>query len=148
MQGKLVRELNATHDMEADLDYDTIVSAYERVTTDFFYSVREDHALLILSQCIHDLSSSELIIRHSAYRALLAFVDFCAQIVNCKEKDNQEKPEAMEVVENHSWTKSSVHRVVEKILIKHIGDSMKSGAPIKKVLLRIMIQHWKISKKI
>lgn len=133
MQGELVRELNATHGMEADLDYDTVVNAYERVTTDFFYSVKEDHALLVLSQCVHDMSSSELIIKHSAYRALLAFVDFCAQIVNCEEKDNQEMPEAMVVVENHSWTKSSIHQIVEKFIMKHIGDAMKNGATIKKV---------------
>ncbi|OWM88808.1 hypothetical protein CDL15_Pgr020762 [Punica granatum] len=140
--GKLVRELNSISAMEADLDYDTIIGAYETITTDFFSSVREEHALLVLSQCVHDLSSTELILRDSAYRSLLALIDFCAQIVDREEKDNQEEPEAMVVVENCFWDKSSVHRVVEKFLMKHIGEAMKKGAPSRKEwidLLRNMV---------
>ncbi|MFH5848933.1 hypothetical protein ACHM2I_15390, partial [Clostridium perfringens] len=47
---KLLTGLNATSAMEMDeLDYDTITMAYDRISVEYFSSVREDHILLVLS---------------------------------------------------------------------------------------------------
>ncbi|KAL6970972.1 hypothetical protein U1Q18_030651 [Sarracenia purpurea var. burkii] len=80
---KLVRELNSTSAMEmGGLDYDTIISAYEKINRDFFYTVGEKHALVILSHAVHDMSSEDLILRQSGYRSLLSFVEFSGEILD------------------------------------------------------------------
>ena len=65
----LISELNMTSVMETGgLDYDTIVHAYEKISMEFFYTIPENQALVILSRWIYDMSSNELILRHNAYR--------------------------------------------------------------------------------
>lgn len=116
--------------MEGGLDYDTVINAYESIRAEFFSSLTEDHALLILSQFVYDISSDEMILRHSAYRSLLAFVDFCAEVVLRDVKDDGEMTEAMLV---DGWTRSSVQRCIDKFLLKHMGVSVREGKAIRKV---------------
>ncbi|CAL9021172.1 unnamed protein product, partial [Prunus brigantina] len=57
---KLVQDLNATCNIElGSLDYDNVVNAYEKISVNIFYTIREDHALVILSHCVYDMSSEE-----------------------------------------------------------------------------------------
>ncbi|KAI3808247.1 hypothetical protein L1987_24196 [Smallanthus sonchifolius] len=82
---KLLRELNATSPMEIDvLDYDVVIGAYEKINIDFFCGVREEQTLIILSHCVHDMSSLDLILRNSAYGLLLLFLEFCQKIISVK----------------------------------------------------------------
>ncbi|CAL9007485.1 unnamed protein product, partial [Prunus brigantina] len=57
---KLVQDLNATSNTKlGSLDYDNVVSAYEKINVYIFYTIREDHALVILSHCVYDMLSEE-----------------------------------------------------------------------------------------
>ncbi|KAL3724550.1 hypothetical protein ACJRO7_029686 [Eucalyptus globulus] len=141
--GKLINELNATSSMEIEgLDYDRITNAYEKISFDLFYSVEVDHALIILSQFVYDMSSDELILRHSAYRSLHAFIEFSTKIIDCETKGVEKTPEGMVVHDSSCWTKSSVERIVDKFLLKHLGGVMRKKASIRKEwmdLLRAMV---------
>ncbi|KAM7486094.1 hypothetical protein LguiA_002103 [Lonicera macranthoides] len=129
---KLLRELNETSALEmGGLDYDTVLGAYEKINIDFFYTVREEHASVILSHFVHDMSSEELILRQSAYRILLLFVDFCGKILNEEVKLNE-----------GCWSGASVERMINNFLLKHMGDGMNKEAAAQKVwidLLREMV---------
>nr|XP_018626916.1 small subunit processome component 20 homolog isoform X2 [Nicotiana tomentosiformis] len=128
---KLLRELNATSTVElGDLDYDTIIAAYEKISADFFHTVPEEHALIILSHAIHDMSSGDLILRQSAYRLLLSFVEFSSQVLDRKLKSEQESSGA--------W----VRHILSNFFLKHMGTAMNKEDSIQKVwidLLRDMV---------
>ncbi|KAI8539167.1 hypothetical protein RHMOL_Rhmol09G0160300 [Rhododendron molle] len=129
---ELVRELNSTFAMEmGGLDYDGIINAYEKINKDFFYTVREKHALLILSHAVHDLSSEELVLRQSGFKLVLSFVEFSAEILDREMKSDDQ-----------SWSESCIQRTINKFLLKHMGDAMNKEASIRKVwidLLREMV---------
>ncbi|CAA2935324.1 small subunit processome component 20 homolog [Olea europaea subsp. europaea] len=129
---KLLRQLNATSAIEmGGLDYDRIISAYEKINSDFFYSVREEHALLLLSHSIHDMSSEELILRQSAFKLFLSFIEFAGEILNGMLKCDQEM-----------WSEASIHRIVKDFILKHMGNAMVKGSSCQKVwmdLLREMV---------
>ncbi|XP_071696721.1 uncharacterized protein [Rutidosis leptorrhynchoides] len=124
----LLRELSATSAMEIDgLDYDVIIGAYEKINIEFFCSVRKDHALIILSHCVHDMSSQDLILRNSAYSLLLLFVDFCQKIISC------------ELVSNFGcWTKASIQNTVNNFILKYMGDAMNKENSVKKVWMDLL----------
>ncbi|KAB1216916.1 hypothetical protein CJ030_MR4G016071 [Morella rubra] len=140
---KLVRDLNATSAAEiGSLDYDTIVNAYEKICVDFFYTVHEDHALVILSHCVHDLLSEELILRNSAYRSLLSFVEFSSLILGQEREGHRGITREMITYDDCSWTRASIHRMANKFLLKHIGDKLSGETTFKKEwidLLREMV---------
>ncbi|KAL3360047.1 hypothetical protein AABB24_016514 [Solanum stoloniferum] len=127
----LLRELNATSTVElGDLDYDTVIAAYEKISADFFQTVPEEHALIILSHAIHDMSSGDLILRQSAYRLLLSFVEFSSQILDRELKSDQESSGA--------W----VRHILSNFFLKHMGTAMNKEDTIQKVwidLLRDMV---------
>ncbi|XP_065862754.1 uncharacterized protein [Euphorbia lathyris] len=129
---KLLCELNATSALEmGGLDYDTIINAYEKIDVDFFQSLQEDHATLILSHCVYDMSSDELIMRQSAYRSLLSFVEFSTLILGGEVSET-----------DSNWTKVCVRRIINKFLLKHMGNAVKEGSSIRKEwidLLRDMV---------
>ncbi|KAL6970989.1 hypothetical protein U1Q18_030668 [Sarracenia purpurea var. burkii] len=129
---KLVRELNSTSAMEmGGLDYDTIISAYEKINKDFFYTVGEKHALVILSHAVHDMSSEDLILRQSGYRSLLSFVEFSGEILDREL-----------VSDDQCWSEVCIQRIINKFLFRNMGDAMSKGAPVQKVwidLLREMV---------
>ncbi|XVE81263.1 hypothetical protein DITRI_Ditri15bG0049500 [Diplodiscus trichospermus] len=138
-----VRQLNATSPFELDeLDYDTIGKAYEDIGIGFFHAVPLEHALLILSQCVYDMSSEELILRHHAYRLLLTFLDFCAKILGREVKDDHETAEEMMTDDEGCWTRACVQRIINKFLLKHMGHAISRGASVRKEwidLLREMV---------
>ncbi|KAJ7955379.1 Small subunit processome component 20-like protein [Quillaja saponaria] len=126
---KLVRELNAISASEmGELDYDAVINCYGRINAELFSEVQVDHAVLILSHCVHHMSSEELILRESAHRSLLSFVDFSALLL-CGEGNNQEKTNH---IEGGCWTKPSIQRIVNKFLLKHMGDAMNRKEIVRK----------------
>lgn len=140
MQAKLVRELNSTSAVEmGGLDYDIIISAYEKINKDFFYTVKEKHALVILSHAVHDMSSEELILRQSAFRLLLSYIEFSAEILEQEMKSDDQ-----------SCSESCVHRIINKFFFKHMGDAMNKEAstqkvsilPCSRVLLCLVFFYW------
>ncbi|KMT14841.1 hypothetical protein BVRB_3g065640 isoform B [Beta vulgaris subsp. vulgaris] len=122
---KLVCELNSTSAMEmGEPDFDIIINAYDRITADFFVGVREDQALVILSHCIYDIKSEELILRQSAYKSLLTFVEFSALIIG----EGLMKQEG----DDGYWTDVHIQNIVNKFLLKHMGDAMTKGTTMRK----------------
>ncbi|MBA0870529.1 hypothetical protein Goshw_013714, partial [Gossypium schwendimanii] len=138
-----VRQLNATSAFELDeLDYDTIGQAYEGIGIGFFHSVPVEHALLILSQTVYDMSSDELILRHYAYRLLLTFLDFSAKILGQEVTDHHETAEEIMKVDEGCWTRACVQCIINKFLLKHMGDAISRGTSVRKEwidLLREMV---------
>ena len=133
MQAKLVHDLNATSAVEVGgLDYDVIVSTYEKINIDFFYTVDVDKALVILSHCVYDMSSEELILRHSAYQLLLLFVQFTKLVLE-EDHTSLEMPCKMTTTDYGNWTKGSVKRMISKFFFKHLGNAMKEEASVRKV---------------
>lgn len=113
------------------LDYDSIVTAYDKIGIDLFHTIEVDHSLVILSHCVRDMSSDELILRHSAYRSLLSFVEFSSLILN-RERCNTH--EVMQAVDGGLWTIGSIQRIINKFILKRMGEAMTRGSNVKKVL--------------
>lgn len=133
MQAKLLHDLNAISISEIDeFDYDTRINAYESINPEFFFTVGEDHALVILSHTVHDLSSEELILRQSAFRLLLSFVQFAALVLGCEPKKCQEPKVALET-NDACLTKASVQHIINKFILKHMGEAMSKEISIQRV---------------
>ncbi|KAL0433004.1 UNVERIFIED_CONTAM: Small subunit processome component 20 [Sesamum latifolium] len=116
-------ELNATSEMEmGGFDYDKILSAYQKINVQFFYTITEEHALPILAQSIHDMSSEELILRQSAFRLLLSFIEFSAEILNRSPKSDL------------IWSEVSIQHIVHNFFLKHMGNAMDKEGAVKKSL--------------
>ncbi|KAH6788665.1 hypothetical protein C2S51_003671 [Perilla frutescens var. frutescens] len=128
---KILRELNATCAMEmSGLDYDKIFSAYEKVNVNFFYTIEGEHALPILAHAVHEMSSEEMILRQSAFRLLLSFIEFSVEILNGSPESDQ------------IWSRASIQSTVNNFLLKHMGNAMNNEDAVKKVwidLLREMV---------
>ncbi|KAL8239479.1 hypothetical protein R6Q59_016046 [Mikania micrantha] len=129
---KILRELNATSSMEIDvLDYDVIIAAYEKINIDFFCNVRVEQTLVILSHCVHDMSSQDLILRNSAYGLLLLFLEFCKKIISGEMESN-----------NGCWSESVIQNTINNFFLKYMGDAMSRETSVIKVwmdLLREMV---------
>ncbi|KAK1276802.1 hypothetical protein QJS04_geneDACA000746 [Acorus gramineus] len=126
---KLLRGLNATSALEmGEVDFDARVNTYEAITQELFISLREEHALVILSHCVHDMSSEELILRQCASKSLLAFVRFAAMLLDNETKDNQNE----EPISTGSWTKSRVMNIIKKVLLRNIGKAMGKEISVQK----------------
>eukprot|EP00268_Persea_americana_P031222 TRINITY_DN30328_c0_g1_i1.p1 TRINITY_DN30328_c0_g1~~TRINITY_DN30328_c0_g1_i1.p1 ORF type:complete len:2757 (-),score=438.74 TRINITY_DN30328_c0_g1_i1:344-7405(-) len=152
---KLVHDLNAMSLSEmGEIDYDTRINAYEAITPELFFSGKEEHALVILSHCIYDMSSDELIFRQSATKSLLSFVKFAASFLECEAIGGQEKllhdntcsdaiPTAVGTLrDDGSWTKTRIQRIINKFFLFHMGQAMSKEISIQREwmsLLRDMV---------
>lgn len=124
----LLSELNATSAMEmGTLDYDAVIGAYEKINRDFFYSARKEHALIILSHSVYDMSSEELILRQSAYRLLLCFVDFATEILEGVDKSDE-----------CCWTNALIQHTLRNFLLKHMGNAMIRGTSVQKLWIDLL----------
>ncbi|XP_058078049.1 uncharacterized protein LOC131226271 isoform X2 [Magnolia sinica] len=155
---KLLRELNATSVSEiGEFDYDTRVNAYEAITLNFFSSLKEGHALVILSHCVYDMSSGELILRQSASRALLSFILFAASILErekmgCQDMQLHDETRALMMPiatgtfnANRSWTEACIQRLINKFFLLHMGEAMSKEMSVQKEwisLLRDMVWNF------
>ncbi|XP_031736395.1 small subunit processome component 20 homolog isoform X2 [Cucumis sativus] len=135
---QIIRGLNATSAMEiGGLDFDTIVNTYEKISVDFFCATSEEHALVVLSQCMHDMSSEELILRHSAYRCLLSFVEFSSSVLGQGGISHQESSDNITLYDN-SWSKESIMRLTNKFIFKHMGEAMNRETSVKKEWINLL----------
>lgn len=102
-------------------DYDKILGAYEEVNVNFFNTIQEEHALPILAHAVHDMSSEELILRQSAFRLLLSFIEFSGNIMNGLLKSDK------------IWSEACILHIVNKFFLRHMGDAMNKENAVKKV---------------
>lgn len=138
MQAKLLRQLNATSSM-GWLNHDAILDAYESINTDFFRNVEAEHALLVLSHCVHDMSSKELTFVVSACGALMSFVDFSALILY-KEGNSDQELSVMRDTDG-CWTRPCIQRITNKFLLKHMADAMDGVLSVRKVFCNVNFSH-------
>ncbi|CAN6446079.1 unnamed protein product [Victoria cruziana] len=147
---KLVHDLNAISMSEIDeFDYETRIGAYEKINMKLFSELKESHAVVILSHCVYDMSSEELLLRQSASKSLLAFVQFSSIVLdNSCEKSTDKKSSGEDnsgvipVEADRSWTKASIHRIIHKFLLLHMREAMGKEIVIQKewiALLREMV---------
>ncbi|CAL0327253.1 unnamed protein product [Lupinus luteus] len=134
---KLLRQLNATTSL-GWLDHDTILNAYSSINTDFFRTVQVEHALLLLSHCVRDMSSEETTFMRSAYSSLLSFVEFSAVIL-CQDGNSEQE---LSIIKNTDdcWTKSCIQRIAKKFLLKHLADAMDGSLSVIKGWTRLLHQ--------
>ncbi|KAL2923314.1 Small subunit processome component 20-like protein [Bienertia sinuspersici] len=137
---KLICELNATSTKEmGDLDFDIIVNAYDNITTEYFVGVREDQALVILSHCIYDVKSDEIVLRQSAYKSLLSFIEFSALIIG-QGMRTMEVPEQKMAIDDSHWTHNHIQRIVNNFLLKHMGDAMSKVTTMQKEWIGLLYE--------
>ncbi|XP_073295585.1 uncharacterized protein [Primulina huaijiensis] len=128
---RILHELNASSEMEiGGLDYDKVICAYDKITVDFFYTIQEEHALVILAHSIQDMSSEELILRQSAFRLLVNFIEFSGKILNGSLNSNE------------VWSVAGIQHLANNFILKHMGNAMGKEGAAQKVwidLLREMV---------
>ncbi|CAJ1855344.1 unnamed protein product [Sphenostylis stenocarpa] len=134
---KVLRQLNTTSTL-GWLDHDAILDAYKIINIDFFRNVQVEQALLILSHCVHDMSSEETTFMCSALSSLLSFVDFSALILH-QEGNSDEHMSVMENIDS-CWTKSCIQRVAKKFLLKHMADAMGGSLSFMKGWINLLHQ--------
>ncbi|KAJ4967931.1 hypothetical protein NE237_014632 [Protea cynaroides] len=145
---ELVRELNAMSSSEIDeLDYDIRVNAYEKINPKYFETAREEHAMVILSHCVYDMSSEDMILRQCGSRSLLSFVQFAPKILCSGTQNWQQVSETGGTLDSDvCWTRLSIQRIIKKFLLKHMGDAMIKEISIQRewvALLQEMVLNLK-----
>ncbi|KAK9122055.1 hypothetical protein Syun_019672 [Stephania yunnanensis] len=137
---KLICELNAISSTEIDeLDYDTRVSAYEKVDPKFFSTFTVDRALIILSHSVYDMSSEDLILRQSASMLFISFVRFCSFILDHQVVGGQEMLECEMAAEtNTCWTKACVQRIIKKFFLNHMSKAMNKDISIQREWIALL----------
>ncbi|XP_039847986.1 small subunit processome component 20 homolog isoform X2 [Panicum virgatum] len=141
-----IRDLNAVSTSElGELDYDTRLNAYDKVKPQMFLGMTEEHVGAILSHCVYDMSSEELIFRQSASRALQSFLDFSASVMNNDESKYSVETADDKSGENNSrniCTMSCIEKILEKTYLHNMGVAMTKDVSIQKewiILLREMV---------
>uniref|UniRef100_A0A7N1A2N7 ARM repeat superfamily protein n=1 Tax=Kalanchoe fedtschenkoi TaxID=63787 RepID=A0A7N1A2N7_KALFE len=137
----LLRQLNATSSVDiGGLDFDASIRAYGKITADSFRAVRPDHVVLILSHLIYDMSSEEIILRHSAYRSLLSFVDFASSALSKNLTEDGGEVIMTDINDKSCWTEEQILRIINKIIINHLGNVMSKPTPGQKEWVELL-QH-------
>ncbi|WOK99438.1 small subunit processome component [Canna indica] len=152
-----LHELNAvSSSISGELDYDTRMKAYNTIGPELFSKLKVEHAMLILSHCVYDMASEELIFRQSASRALLSFIDFAALVLNNIEDNSSEmllddaaqEISTSQILEKregtYKWTKSCIKQIINTTFLHNIGDAMTKDISVQKGwidLLRSMVYH-------
>uniref|UniRef100_A0A0D3CD05 Uncharacterized protein n=1 Tax=Brassica oleracea var. oleracea TaxID=109376 RepID=A0A0D3CD05_BRAOL len=113
---KCVSDMNATSPMEVDdLDYETIMDAYANIDVDFFNESSEQHMMIILSQSLYNMTSKEVMLKD------------CASSLLCQEA-SAHSDSGKEVSKSVArWTGDRVLWIMNKFILKHIGDAVNNG---------------------
>jgi U3 small nucleolar RNA-associated protein 20 len=137
LQAGLIRDLNAISTSElGELDYDTRLNAYDMVNPQLFLGLTEEHVGAVLSHCVYDMSSEELIFRQSASRALQAFLDFSASVMsNDESKYSIETADVSGENTRNICTISCIQKILEKTYLHNMGVAMAKDVSIQKVCL-------------
>lgn len=126
--------MNAISAMEVDdLDYEKIVNAYVEINAEFFFKSSEQHTMIILSQCIYNVSSESIMLRGSAQKLLSSFIDFSASILCLEAPAHPEFGEEEVQKADVNWTGDRVLCILRNFILKHIGDAINRGGIIIKV---------------
>lgn len=139
-------DLNAvSSSLLGELDYDRRISAYEKIKPGLFSELKVEHAMLILSHCVYDMSHVELIFRQSASNALLSFIHFAASVLENSE-DNSSKMllnnETQEVPEDHilkkedsqsKWTEKNIKQIVNTTFLSNVGGALNKDISVLRV---------------
>ncbi|KAL1222676.1 hypothetical protein V5N11_004427 [Cardamine amara subsp. amara] len=127
LMAKCVSHMNATSPMEVDdLDYETIRKAYGKIDADFFAKFSEQHIMIILSQSLYNLSSSDVTLKDCAFNLLCTFIEFSASIL-CQEASAHSDNGKEVSKSDASWTGDGVLWIINKFILKHIGDALNRG---------------------
>lgn len=124
-----------------EFDYDTRISAYEKINPELFSFLGVNHALLILSHCIYYMSSDELILRQCASKSLQAFVQFASSYLKTDAKNsythdavcNQSSGPAVETSIETNWTKACILWIINDVLLKNMKEALTKEISIQKV---------------
>ena len=103
-----------------------------------FLGLTEEHVGAILSHCVYDMSSEELIFRQSASRALQSFLDFSASVMNNDESKYSVETADDKSGENNSrniCTMSCIEKILEKTYLHNMGVAMTKDVSIQKVCM-------------
>ncbi|XP_020586518.1 small subunit processome component 20 homolog [Phalaenopsis equestris] len=150
---RLLRDLNAVSFMDiGELDYDTIISAYEKINPELFSLLEVNHTLLILSHCVYYMSSDELILRQCASKSLLAFIQFASSYLKTESniffthdaEGKQASCAALETCGKSNWTKACILLIINDVLLKNMKEALTKEISIQKewmTLLREMIYN-------
>ena len=95
----------------------------------------------ILSHCVYDMSSEELIFRQSASRALQSFLEFSVSLMN-----NDESKYSIETADDKSGenntrnicTMSCIEKILEKTYLHNMGVAMTKDVSIQKVFMYLL----------
>ena len=90
-----------------------------------------DRTSIILSQCFNDIAS-DLILRQSASRALLSFIDFAASFLTL-DNDASDKKEA-ENEDGYIWTRKRIQKIVLRFFLLKISETMNKEISSQKFL--------------
>lgn len=138
LQARLIRDLNAVSTSElGELDYDTRLAAYDKILPQLFIGMRDEHVNAILSHCVYDMSSEELIFRQSASRALQSFLEFSASVLN-NEPNYSTGTADVQPGKNKTQnisTKGYIQQTIEKTYLHNMGVAMTKDTSIQKVFL-------------
>ncbi|KAJ4916552.1 ARM repeat superfamily protein [Raphanus sativus] len=124
---KCISDMNATSPMEVDdLDYETIMDAYAKIDVDFFNESSEQHMMIIISQSLYNIASKEVTLRDCACNLLCTFIEFSASILDQEASAHSDigKEVSKSVA---SWTGDRVLWIMNKFILKHIGDAVNKG---------------------
>ncbi|EEF44174.1 conserved hypothetical protein [Ricinus communis] len=80
----------------------------------------------------------ELILRHSAYRSLLTFVEFSAVILGVEAKSHSGTPQVITAKSKCSWTTTCLQRLMNKFFLKHMGNAMREGSSVRKEWIELL----------
>ncbi|XP_062230251.1 uncharacterized protein LOC133927941 isoform X2 [Phragmites australis] len=145
---RLMQDLNAVSTSElGEVDYDTRLDAYDKVKPHLFLGMKEEYVGAVLSHCVYDMSSEELIFRQSASRALQSFLDFSASVMNNESKYSIETAD-IKPGENDTrdiCTKGCIQQILEKTYLHNMGVAMTKDISIQKewiILLREMVYNF------
>ena len=106
-----------------------------------FLGLTEEHVGAILSHCVYDMSSEELIFRQSASRALQSFLEFSVSLMN-----NDESKYSIETADDKSGenntrnicTMSCIEKILEKTYLHNMGVAMTKDVSIQKVFMYLL----------
>lgn len=133
LQAKCVSDMNATSPMKVDdLDYETIMDAYAKIDVDFLNESSEQHMMIILSQSLYNMTSKEVMLKDCACNLLCTFIEFSASLL-CQEA-SAHSDIGKEVSKSVArWTGDRVLWIMNKFILKHIGDAVNNGISCGKV---------------
>lgn len=126
-----------------ELDYDTRISAYETITVELFTLLQEDCAAVILSQCVHDLSS-DLVLWQTASRTLISFIHFASLFLSNEMNSHEDMPsyglmliETLDrgaaTLDASTWSRKQIQKIIRKFLLQNTGEAMNKELSVQKL---------------